>query len=80
MADQDLAQLSDGLLFGAVIVYALAMLGFAGEQASQRARRAVTTVRESEQVLLGAGGPPVVLAKETVTTLKQSRAGQFGMR
>jgi len=79
VADQDLAQLSDGLLFGAVIVYALAMLGFAGEQASQRARRAVTTVRESEQVLLGAGGPPVVLAKETVTTLKQSRAGQFGL-
>ena len=79
MSDQSLAQLSDGLLFGAVIVYALAMLGFAGEQASQRARRAVTTVREGGQVLAGAGGPSVTLPAETVTTEKPSRAGQFGL-
>ena len=53
-----MAQLSDGLLFAAVLVYALAMLGFAGEQASKRARRTVTQVRAEERVLLGSGGPP----------------------
>ena len=79
MADQNLAQLSDGLLFGAVIVYALAMLGFAGEQASLRARRAVATAQTSEKVLLGAGGPPVVQARELVATHAPSRAGQFGL-
>ncbi len=79
MSDQSLAQLSDGLLFSAVVVYALAMLGFAGEQASRRARRSVTTVRAQERVLLGAGGPPVSLPPETVTTEKPSRAGRFGL-
>jgi hypothetical protein len=33
------AHLSDSLLFVAVIVYALAMLGYAGDSASRRARR-----------------------------------------
>ncbi len=77
MADETLAQLSDGLLFGVVVVYALAMLGFAGEQASRRARRAVTSVRVPEQVLVGAGGPPVTGPAAPVTTEKPSRAGQF---
>ena len=69
MPDKGLGQLGDGLLFSAVVVYALAMLGFAGEQASLRARRTVTTVRKE---LVGAGGP--ALPPETVTTEAPSRA------
>jgi cytochrome c-type biogenesis protein CcsB len=40
--DQGLAQLSDNLLFVTVVVYALAMLAFAGSSAARRARRATT--------------------------------------
>jgi cytochrome c-type biogenesis protein CcsB len=76
--DQDLAQLSDSLLFAAVVTYALAMRGCAGEQASRRARRAVTTVREAS-VLETAGGPPVTLPAESVTAETPSRAGRLGL-
>ena len=69
--DRGLGQLSDGLLFAAVIVYALAMLGFAGEQASRKARR--TTVRA--KVLVGAGGPPA----EAPDTHTPSRAGRLAL-
>jgi cytochrome c-type biogenesis protein CcsB len=75
--DQNLAQLSDGLLFCAVIVYALAMLGFAGEQASLRARRSVETLSTDELVSVGGGQGP--LPPVTLTTEKPSRAGQFGL-
>jgi cytochrome c-type biogenesis protein CcsB len=77
--DKGLGQLGDGLLFAAVVVYALAMLGFAGEQASRRARQSVTAVRASTEVLVGSGGPPVTLPAETVTTLTPSRAGRFAL-
>jgi cytochrome c-type biogenesis protein CcsB len=77
--NKGLGQLGDALLFTAVVVYALAMLGFAGEQASRRARRSVTAVRSSAQVLVGAGGPPVRLPEETVTTVAPSRAGRFAL-
>ena len=84
MLDQDLGRLGDGLLFAAVIVYALAMLGFAGEQASRKARRAVTAVRAESKVLLGAGGPPVTLPPpsppaQTITVESPSRAGRFAL-
>ncbi len=79
MPDQGLGQLSDGLLFAAVIVYALAMLGFAGEQASRKARRVVTSVPAAGRVLLGAGGPPLAVPAETVTTEAPSRAGRFAL-
>jgi cytochrome c-type biogenesis protein CcsB len=42
--DQGLAQLSDNLLFVTVIVYALAMLAFAGDSAARRSRRATAAV------------------------------------
>jgi cytochrome c-type biogenesis protein CcsB len=77
--DKGLGQLGDGLLFTAVVVYALAMLGFAGEQASRKARRSVTAVRASAEVLVGAGGPPVTLPEETVTSVTPSRAGRFAL-
>ncbi len=79
MPDKGLGQLGDGLLFTAVVVYALAMLGFAGEQASRRARRSVTAVRQQAQVLVGAGGTSVTLPEETVTTFAPSRAGRLAM-
>ena len=79
MIDKGLGQLGDGLLFTAVVVYALAMLGFAGEQASRKARQSVTAVRASADVLVGAGGPPVRLPSETVTVLAPSRAGRFAL-
>ena len=74
MPDKGLGQLGDGLLFSAVVVYALAMLGFAGEQASLRARRTVRTVRSE---LVGAGGPS--LPAETVTTETPSKAGRLAL-
>jgi cytochrome c-type biogenesis protein CcsB len=77
--DQGLGQLGDGMLFTAVVLYAFAMLGFAGEQASRKARRAVTSVRASSQVLMGAGGPPLTLPAETVTVETPSRAGRVGL-
>ncbi|HTL23468.1 MAG TPA: c-type cytochrome biogenesis protein CcsB [Mycobacteriales bacterium] len=79
MPDKGLGQLGDGLLFTAVVVYALAMLGFAGEQASRKARQSVTAVRDSTQVLVGSGGPSVTLPAETVTSLNPSRAGRFAL-
>ncbi len=79
MTDQSLGQLGDGLLLATVVVYALAMLGYAGEQASRKARRAVTSVRASSQVLVGAGGPSVSLPAETVTVERASRSGRFAI-
>ena len=78
MVNQGLARLSDVLLFTSVVVYALAMLGFAGEQAAQRARRAVRVV--PAQVLVGAGGPPVPVRPQVApTTTMPSRAGTAGL-
>ena len=67
MTDRALGHLSDTLLLAAVVVYALAMLGFAADQASRRARKVVgagaRTARAAKavpaRVLVGAGGPPV---------------------
>jgi len=73
--DKGLGQLGDGLLFTAVVVYALAMLGFAGEQATSKARRTVTSVRAASQVLVGSG-PPVEVPAETVTVSAPSRPGR----
>jgi cytochrome c-type biogenesis protein CcsB len=76
--DKGLGQLGDGLLFSAVVLYALAMLGFAGEQASRRARLTVQAVRRETSVLVGSG-PPVDLPAETVTVESPSRAGRFAL-
>jgi cytochrome c-type biogenesis protein CcsB len=54
------AQLSDSLLFVAVLIYAVAMLAFAADAASRRASR-LLSVPEHAGVLVGAGGPPVSL-------------------
>jgi cytochrome c-type biogenesis protein CcsB len=54
------AHLSDSLLFVAVLLYAAAMVAFAGDSASRRARR-VLSQAVPERVLVGAGGPPVAV-------------------
>ena len=76
MPDKGLGQLGDGLLFVAVVAYALAMLGYAAEQATSRARRSVTAVRAASQVLVGSG-PAVDVPAETVTEVRPSGAGQL---
>ncbi|MDX6265633.1 MAG: hypothetical protein QOD70_373 [Frankiales bacterium] len=75
MPDKGLGQLGDGLLLCAVVVYALAMLGYAAEQASSGARRRVTSVRAASSVLVGSG-PPLTVPAETVTVQAPSRAGR----
>ena len=65
-----MAELSDGLLFAAVVVYAVAMLGFAGEQATRRA------VRAQQRVLVGTSGAVIAPPLEQPKT---SRAGQTGL-
>jgi cytochrome c-type biogenesis protein CcsB len=61
------AHLSDSLLFAAVVAYALAMLAFAGDQATRRARRVLAEpAPRSSALLVGAGGPPV--AERTAPT------------
>jgi cytochrome c-type biogenesis protein CcsB len=69
------SQLSDALLFVAVLVYALSMLAFAADSAAGRARRAVpAAVRE--RVLVGAGGPPVTT--RSVPPPAPSTSGRLG--
>ena len=62
-----MSDLSDGLLFVAVIVYGLAMLAFAATAANSRARRLsartassdATAIAAPTRVLVGSGGPSV---------------------
>ena len=74
-----MAELSDRLLFVAVLVYALAMLAFAGAAATRSARRA--TVAAPARVLVGAGGPPVAAppAGAPERTSGASRAGRVAV-
>jgi cytochrome c-type biogenesis protein CcsB len=73
MSPTALAGLSDDLLFVSVLLYTLAMLGFAGEQASRHSRRvaaaaetgaataavARTAAAQRTRVMAGGGGPEV---------------------
>jgi len=70
--DSDLGQLGDGLLFVAVIVYTMAMLGFAGEQASRRARRQLVSAG-------GSSAEGTVLERTVTLTESPSRAGRFAL-
>ena len=79
MPDQRLGQLGDVMLFAAVVIYALAMLGYAAEQASRNARRSVTAVGAQPRVLVGAGGPSVTLPLATTTAFVPSRAGRLAL-
>jgi cytochrome c-type biogenesis protein CcsB len=82
----DLAQLSDNALFAAVLLYALAMLGFAGEQAARASARTegrrerVDAVRRAaaERTRVMAGGAPPLAPPAAPTAAPTSRAGQAG--
>ncbi len=54
-----MAELSDTLLFVAVLLYGVAMLAFAGAAAGRRTRPVAATTAARAEVLVGAGGPPV---------------------
>jgi cytochrome c-type biogenesis protein CcsB len=56
MVDTHLANLSNQLMLGAVLVYVVAMVAYAGEIAFAR-REAESDVPEQTRVLVGAGGP-----------------------
>ena len=91
MSPTALAGLSDDLLFAAVLLYALSMLGFAGEQASRRSRRVAAAAAEREavrsaaaertRVMAGAGGPavPVTPPPAPAAASSRSRAGSLGL-
>ncbi len=91
MSDAFLAGLSDDLLFATVLLYALAMLGFAGEQASRRSHRisqsslAAVTARQATaartRVMAGAGGPavPEPGSLQVASAPRSSRAGRAGL-
>ncbi|MCW2621967.1 MAG: hypothetical protein JWL64_1569, partial [Frankiales bacterium] len=58
-----MAELSDHLLFAAVLLYGIAMLAFAGVSGSRRARRGVATDADvvlgvPARELVTAGAPP----------------------
>jgi len=73
------AELSDGLLFAAVLVYGLAMLAFAGAAASSRSR--VVSGAQARGLpareLVGVGGPPVAAPPPPVSA-RSSRASTAG--
>ena len=91
MSDAFLAGLSDDLLFATVLLYALAMLAFAGEQASRRSVRLVaeqsavdarrTPAAERTRVMAGAGGPSVELPAPAPAPVadRSSLAGRAGL-
>jgi cytochrome c-type biogenesis protein CcsB len=91
VSDTALAGLSDDLLFATVLLYALAMLAFAGEQASRRSIRLVaeqaatserrTAAAERTRVMAGAGGPSVAAPARPVVPAapRTSLAGRAGL-
>ena len=93
MTDAALAQLSDRLFAVTVLLYALSMLAFAGEQAARRSRRvaeataAGVSLREAAaartRAMAGAGGPPppaqVPAPHLVVPAARGSRAGAVGV-
>ena len=93
MTDAVLAQLSDRLFLAAVLLYALSMLAFAGEQAARRSRRvaeataAGISLREAAaartRAMAGAGGPssfaPPPAPPVAPSPARGSRAGVLGL-
>jgi cytochrome c-type biogenesis protein CcsB len=90
VSDTSLAGLSDDLLFATVLLYALAMLAFAGEQASRRSFRLAeaaasgsslrAATAERTRMMAGAGGPPLPEpALPVAAAPRSSRAGALGL-
>ena len=90
MSNAALAGLSDDLLFVTVLLYALSMLAFAGEQAARRSRQvagagteaALARQAAAARTRIMAGGPslpPPPLAVPVEAAPRPSRAGQAGL-
>ena len=82
MSDTALAGLSDNLLFASVLLYGLAMLAFAGEQASKRSLRvavAATRSAAAERTRAMAGTVTTAVAPTPPAGTVNSKAGQVGM-
>lgn len=80
MSDPALAALSDDLLFASVLLYGLAMLAFAGEQASKRSvRLAAAATRSAAAERTRAMAGTTVVAPPAATGAVNSKAGQLGM-
>jgi cytochrome c-type biogenesis protein CcsB len=75
MVDTHLANLSNQLMLGAVLVYVVAMVAYAGDLAFAR-RRAQADVPEPAKVLVGAGGPDVAEAPEAEAPEKDEDGGR----
>jgi cytochrome c-type biogenesis protein CcsB len=75
------AHLSDSLLFAAVLLYAVAMLGFAVDSAARRAHRVLAVEAIPARVLVGAGGPAVTVPAPPVqpATRSSGRAAAVAM-
>ena len=90
MIDEALAGLSDDLFFVTVLLYALSMLAFAGEQAARRTRlgeesasaAAATRLAAAQRTRAMAGGPSTVQEPPVAVdpmAPRASRAGQAGL-
>ena len=90
MTDLALGGLSDDLFFVTVLLYALSMLAFAGEQAARRTRQIAETAADEAtaqtaaaartRMMAGAGGPSVLEPPVVVPERPRvSRAGQAGV-
>ncbi|MGI5224913.1 c-type cytochrome biogenesis protein CcsB [Actinoallomurus sp. CA-142502] len=65
MVDTHLASLSNQLMLGAVLVYVVTMVAYAGELAFARRRADAEVPADRPRVLVGAGGPETDEAAET---------------
>jgi cytochrome c-type biogenesis protein CcsB len=91
VTDAALAQLSDRLFLATVLLYALAMLAFAGEQAARRSARVAEATAEGRTVRQAAAARTRAMAGGGTTTLeapaqphvvervRSSRAGAAGL-
>jgi cytochrome c-type biogenesis protein CcsB len=71
------ADLSDSLLFAAVVIYALAMLGFAGDAASKQARK--ESAAAPARALVGSGAPVPPPAATTLAAPSRGVAGTLAV-
>ena len=77
MVDTHMANLSNQLMLGAVLVYVVAMVAYAAEIAFAR-NRADAAVPEPAKVLVGAGGPETTDADEAPAVEDERRKVDWG--
>jgi cytochrome c-type biogenesis protein CcsB len=78
VVDTHLANLSNQLMLGAVLLYVVAMVGYAADIAFGPRHLAGAAAPEQAKVLVGAGGPEITDAEPAETAAGQSRAIDWG--